>query len=384
MAVIKFSLLRLRMESVIRFLNVVVSFVLLAFSWSCFAITLPKDKAEATYHYYDGGGVEVSGPALFVRKSVADTVSVTASYYVDAVTSASIDVETYASPYEEDRTEYSVSADYVENDAKITIAYVNSEESDYESDTIHFDYQEEFFGGLTTASLGYSSGSDDVLSNTSDFKDFADHEFYRLGLSQVLTPVFLIRANYEHVSDKGFLGSPYRKSVVNGVLFDESLPRTRRSDAFSFGADYFIETWSTAIKAQYRYFSDTWDVKADDFRLSVTKSLRSHWIIEGWVRYYGQTSASFYQDQFSSIFQYRSRDKELSDFDSYSLGIGFEYLIEDTDWLKEPSLAIGSEWIRYQYNDFYQYQNGDFNQNNNKRLYEFDATIFYVSFSTGF
>ncbi|GLQ30050.1 DUF3570 domain-containing protein [Litoribrevibacter albus] len=358
--------------------------MLLPLSGLNWAITLPKDHAEATYHYYDGGGVEVTGPALFVRKSVADSVSVSASYYVDEISSASIDVKSYASPYEDERTEYSVSADYIEKDAKISIAYVNSDESDYQSDTYHFDYVEEFFGGLTTASLGYSSGSDTVLSNISDFSDTADHDFYRLGLSQVVLPEMVIRANYEHISDTGFLGSPYRKSVINGVLFDENLPRTRRSNAFSVGADYFIETWSTAIKAQYRYFSDTWDIKADDFRLSATKSLQTHWIIEGWVRYYGQSSASFYQDQFSSVFTYRSRDKELSDFDSYSLGLGVEYLFQDISWLKTPSLAFGAEWIRYQYNDFYEYQGGDFNQNNNKQLYEFDATVAYVSFSTNF
>ncbi len=355
--------------------------VMVSTAW---AVPLPKDKAEATYHYYDGGGVEVTGPALFIRKSVGDSVSVTGSYYVDEITSASIDVESYASPYTEERTEYSVSADYVENDAKISIAYVNSDESDYQSNTFHFDYAEEFFGGLTTASLGYSSGTDDVMSNISDFKDTADHDFYRLGLSQVVLPEMIIRANFEHISDRGFLGSPYRKALVNGVLFDENLPRTRRSNAFSLGADYFIETWSTAIKAQYRYFSDSWDIKADDFRLSATKSLQTHWIIEGWVRYYGQSSASFYQDQFSSVFTYRSRDKELSDFDSYSLGFGVEYLFEDISWLKTPSLAFGAEWIRYQYNDFYEYLNGDFNQNNNKQLYEFDATVAYVSFSTNF
>lgn len=351
---------------------------------SGWAITLPKDKAEATYHYYDGGGVEVTGPALFVRKSVVDSVSVAGAYYVDEISSASIDVESYASPYEEERIEYSLSADYVEDDAKISITYVNSDESDYQSNTFHFDYVEEFFGGLTTASLGYSSGTDDVLSNISDFSDTADHDFYRVGLSQVVLPEMVIRANYEHIADRGFLGSPYRKSIVNGVLFDENLPRTRRSNAFSVGADYFIETWSTAIKAQYRYFSDTWDIKADDFRLSATKSLQTHWIIEGWVRYYGQSSASFYQDQFSSVFTYRSRDKELSDFDSYSLGLGVEYLFQDISWLKTPSLALGAEWIRYQYNDFYEYLNGDFNQNNNKQLYEFDATVAYVSFSTNF
>lgn len=363
-----------------------VAFCCLALSLSTLsqAVTLPKDQVEATYHYYDGGGVEVTGPALFVRKSVDDSVAISASYYVDAITSASIDVQTYASPYSEERTEFGVGIDYVHQDAQITFSYVQSDESDYQASTIHLDYSEEFFGGLTTASLGYSSGSDEVMSNISDFQDTANHDFYRIGLSQVIFPEMIVRANYEHVSDTGFLGSPYRKSIINGVFFDESLPRTRRSDAFSLGADYFIETWSAALKSQYRYFSDSWDVKANDFRVSMTKSLKTHWIIEGWLRYYGQTSASFFQDQFDSVLTFRSRDKELSDFESHSLGLGIEYLLKDYHWFSEPSLAIGAEWIRYQYNEFYRYQNGNFNQNNNKQLYEFDATIAYVSFSASF
>ena len=37
--------------------------------------TLPENKAEALYHLYDGGGVTAQGPALLVRKSLADKVS---------------------------------------------------------------------------------------------------------------------------------------------------------------------------------------------------------------------------------------------------------------------------------------------------------------------
>ena len=37
--------------------------------------TLPEDKAEAILHVYDGGGVKATGPALLVRKSLFDRVS---------------------------------------------------------------------------------------------------------------------------------------------------------------------------------------------------------------------------------------------------------------------------------------------------------------------
>src|SRR4030065_85508 len=58
------------------------------------AAVLPDDRADALYHYNDGGGVTVRGPALLVRKSVADTVSLSGRYYVDTITSASIAVVT--------------------------------------------------------------------------------------------------------------------------------------------------------------------------------------------------------------------------------------------------------------------------------------------------
>jgi hypothetical protein len=75
------------------------------------AAALPEDSAEAMYHLYDGGGVTAQGPALLVRKSVFDKVSLTGTYYVDMVSNASIDVVTQASPFKETRKEYAVGAD---------------------------------------------------------------------------------------------------------------------------------------------------------------------------------------------------------------------------------------------------------------------------------
>ena len=66
------------------------------------AADLPENKAEALFHSYSGGGVKAYGPAFLVRKSIFDKVSLTGTYYVDAVSNASIDVVTTASPYQRD------------------------------------------------------------------------------------------------------------------------------------------------------------------------------------------------------------------------------------------------------------------------------------------
>jgi hypothetical protein len=80
------------------------------------AVALPEDRADALYHLYDGGGVKASGPALLVRKSMADRVSLSASYYVDMVSNASIDVVTTASPFDERRTEFGLGLEYTYRD----------------------------------------------------------------------------------------------------------------------------------------------------------------------------------------------------------------------------------------------------------------------------
>jgi hypothetical protein len=72
---------------------------------------LPEDRADVLFHSYDGGGVTIQGPSLLMRKQFAGKFSASANYYVDKVSSASIDVVTTASPYEEERTQYSVGLD---------------------------------------------------------------------------------------------------------------------------------------------------------------------------------------------------------------------------------------------------------------------------------
>ncbi len=63
---------------------------------------LPEDRADILFHRYEGGGLTVQGPSILVRKKIGESLSATANYYVDAISSASIDVVVSgASPYRE-------------------------------------------------------------------------------------------------------------------------------------------------------------------------------------------------------------------------------------------------------------------------------------------
>jgi hypothetical protein len=85
---------------------------------------------------------------------------------------------------------------------------------------------------MTTLNLGFSRASDDVLKVTdSRLSPRRAHWQYRVGLTQILSPRWLMSANLEAVADEGFLGSPYRAARVFGAAVPERVPRTRSSRA---------------------------------------------------------------------------------------------------------------------------------------------------------
>ena len=113
------------------------------FAASSRAAVLPEDRSDIMYHGYDGGGLQVDGPSVLVRKGVKDRVSVWANYYVDMISSASIDVVSTASEYTEEREEKSLGFDYLHGKTFMGLSYTNSEESDYSAHSVRFGISQE-------------------------------------------------------------------------------------------------------------------------------------------------------------------------------------------------------------------------------------------------
>ncbi|MFB3107166.1 MAG: DUF3570 domain-containing protein, partial [Pseudomonadales bacterium] len=149
------------------------------------AAILPEDRSDVMYHGYDGGGLEVVGPSVLVRKSYKDMISVWGNYYVDTITSASIDVVTTASEYEEERKEASIGVDYLHGKTFMGLSYTNSEESDYTANSVRFGISQDFFGDLTTLGISYARGWDEVSRNgDATFLEDTDRQSYRVDLTQ--------------------------------------------------------------------------------------------------------------------------------------------------------------------------------------------------------
>ena len=129
---------------------------------------LPEDRADVLYHRYDGGGVVVDGPSVLVRKKVGDKVSVVANYFLDMVSSASIDVLSTASPFKDERKQMSLGVDYLRGKTTYSAGYIDGDESDYLAKTAYFSISQDMFGDLTTVSIGFRRGMNDVYRNVKD------------------------------------------------------------------------------------------------------------------------------------------------------------------------------------------------------------------------
>lgn len=324
---------------------------------------LPDDRADVLYHSYTGGGVTIDGPSVLVRKKFFNNFSVTGNYYVDSVTSASIDVITTASEYQEERTQTSLNFEALYGNTTFSWGYGQSEENDYSAQTYTFGISQDVFDGLTTISMGYSLGNDEVGRNGDDtFAEDVDRQSYRLGLSQVITKNMLLGLSLEVITDEGFLNNPYRsvrfldESSANGFSYQsEVYPNTRTSSAASIRTRYYMP-WRAALHGEYRFFSDTWGIAAHTGQLGYTHPTQSGWDIDFHVRYYTQTQADFYSDLFARPNQqnFLARDKELSTFTSSSIRLGGTYTLFENGWslFEKGTVNIFLDHMRFDYDNF--------------------------------
>ncbi|KUJ84046.1 hypothetical protein AVO43_08270 [Microbulbifer sp. ZGT114] len=329
------------------------------------AAVLPEERADSMYHSYSGGGVTIDGPSFLVRKNVSESVSVSANYYVDMISGASIDVEATASPYSEQRDEYSVGADYLVEKTTLSVGYTNSSENDYQAETMAFGVSQTFFGDLSTLGLQISYGSDDVYRNGDDnFAAEAQHRRYTLSWNQILTQKLIAEVSVETVADEGFLNNPYRSvrfldpSSGTGFSYQRELyPTTRNSDAVAIRAKYRLP-YRAAVQSEYRRYADSWGIESDNLEFRYTHPLeeQDQWILEGKLRFYQQNGADFYSDLFPYVdaTNFRARDKELSDFNTIAFGIGVSYVLPERWSLLNRKNSVNLYWdhILFDYDNF--------------------------------
>ena len=360
-------------------------------SGGALAGVLPEDRADVLYHLYDGGGVEIDGPSILVRKQVGKSTSIVGNYYVDMISSASIDVITTASPYSEERTQWSLGMDYLRGNTTMSVGYTTSEESDFDAKTYSFSVSQDMFGDMTTLTLSYALG-DDLVGRSDDpsFERDVDRQHYGVGITQILTRNLIATLNFETITDEGFLNNPYRSvryadaGTPLGFSYEPELyPNTRTSNAVGLRAKYYLP-YRAALEGEYRFFTDTWDIDSHTVSLAYTHPWKQ-FTFEAKYRYHDQTGAHFYSDLFSrsEATNFRGRDKELSPLTSqtFKIGASYEFISDPEGWnfVKRGTANVSYSFLSVDYDEFSDISAGALL--GAEPLYQLEADIIQVFFS---
>ena len=325
---------------------------------------LPEDRSDVLYHLYDGGGVQIDGPSVLVRKQVGKSLSFVGNYYLDMVSSASIDVITTASPYTEERKQWSLGMDYLRGNTTMSLGYTSSVESDFDATTTSLSISQDMFGDLTTLTLSYAYG-DDIVGSSVDptFERFNTRQHYGVGLTQILTRNLITSLNFETITDEGHLNNPYRSvryadsGSAQGYSYEQELyPNTRTSTAVGLRAKYYLP-YRAALEAEYRFFTDTWDIEGHTAALSYVHPW-GPWTFKFKYRYHDQTGASFFSDLFprSEATNFRGRDKELSPLTSHTFkaAASYEFIGGAEGWkfIKKGTVNASFSTLEVDYHEF--------------------------------
>jgi hypothetical protein len=366
------------------------------------ADVLPDNRADVFYSKYSGGGMNITGYSATARAKITENFALEANYFIDKVSGASVDVLSQASVIKDERKQKSGAIEYLHDKTTYTASYMSSVERDYISDTASFSLSQDMFGDLTTVTLGFANSKNKVGDNggTADNPKVAwvGHALtrsYSGGVSQIITKNFIAGLNLQVITDAGYLANPYRLirfldgSTKGYGTASQVYPDTHTSTAVQLQGKYYLP-YRAAVTALYRYYNDTWGVVGNTYEIDYTHPIRNRWILEGRVRYYKQSAATFYSDlfPFAGSQNFTARDQNLAALDNTTIGAKVTYAFLPNGWrfFKRGTVTFDASRIRFNYRDFRDIK--DFGvpafSPGAEPLYQFNANVFQVFVSMYF
>lgn len=225
---------------------------------------------------------------------------------------------------------------------KLSVGGGYSHEFDFTSRSVRTTLAKELFRKNTTVSLGFNYeydtirpyfGIPDALGDMGSYSVGKSRlkKVYNVvaGVTQVLTPEWLVQLNYSYGHSTGYHTDPYKLiSLVDRSSGDpffslyERRPFERNRHSVYFGSKLALGSFVTDASA--RWYRDSWGIKSITFALSEHVPIGRSFYLEPGVRWYHQTQANFFR-----YFLYldeptpkmASSDSRLSRFGAWTLGL---------------------------------------------------------------
>jgi hypothetical protein len=302
------------------------------------------------FYKESAGRTEVLNPVLFIQQDLGDRwgqLGVTLGY--DAISGASptgayptSDVTTSASghliqsgtfpsaQYRDRRKSLSLSwtRRFGAHMPSIDVSY--AKENDYVARGFGLSDAWTMAGGLGTLHYGIAISRDIVEPVTNRLHLPKSEIGYSLGWTQVLGERDLLDVSASLMRLSGYLTDPYKVvpigDVTAGTTLPEHRPDTRSRRALVVKYAHFYP-WNGALHADYRYYDDSWGIRAHTLDLVYEQRLFTDWIVAPEVRLYTQSRANFSGASFPVPRTDMSADYRLSAFGSILGGVTISYAI---------------------------------------------------------
>jgi hypothetical protein len=306
-------------------------------------------------------GLTVITPSADIGAHPWTFLEVHAGYEADIVTGATeavksgplVDVVSSATDFHDVRHQFRGGFTVTGEATRLSADYSYGTEADYRSNAISVSAGTDFFQKNTQIDLSYARGFDKVCTGAwtpstapsartqldssegcfTDVPDRASRDTdittLQAAWTQAWTPVLTTQLVLTGSIQHGFLENPYRGVVIAaaGQYALENHPDERQRGAVALRGKYFLKPLEGAIGAGLRIYRDTWDILGQTYEVEGEKYLTPSLRVLGRARYYTQTGALFYSDDYTGgeptngpRGQYWTGDRELSPLSSWMLG----------------------------------------------------------------
>jgi hypothetical protein len=353
----------------------------------------------ATLKYSEQGRVSVVEPLVRLKRDLSNSRSLTGKVMFDVITGAS---PTGASPTNQVQTITSASG----NTQQVTTGIVPVKRFRDHRAALNLDYEQPIFrslkvtaGGEISAETDYASrggtltfawdtpnrlttltgavaanfdrinpagglrtGLDSVGAPTMPGSERKQGLDGLLGVTQVLSPHWLVQLNYGQTKETGYLTEPYKVISVldsGGTTVNyrnESRPdnRLRQNVQFSAVGNLYEED---VIHFSYLFYWDDWGIRSHTADVKYRFDLNDGYYIEPHMRYYKQSAVDFFTyglPQGQPLPRYATADYRYGEMNTFTIGgkIGIpagagelnfrlEYMLQSGN--SHPPQAIGAQ-----------------------------------------
>ncbi len=233
-------------------------------------------------------------------------------------------------------------------DWNVSLGYSNEDDYEAINGGLETEYTPPEANYTLSGGIGYSYDKLDPTVGPSSLNviDKADKDSLSLygGATWIINAQTVLQTTLSYGLHDGYLNDPYKLAwiVSQAGTVADSRPGTRNLFAVSTRLRHYIGNLGAAVHADYRYYTDDWEIEAHTLELAWNQVIDNSWRVTPAIRWYSQSQAAFYAPYYANVRAdgYASSDYRLSPYGAISLRLDVRKA------LAEWELGGGLEWYQ--------------------------------------